>query len=327
MRGQPFSSQSKLQRDLLQSLKQQRVATPIDLVWSSMPVQMLPAHVPFAHRADAAEMAIDYLRQVHFLLEDGRLETDAWGRCRIKSNRVKPNAPGWAATLCLGASSLVASCSSVVVSQQADNGVQQRAYVQLQQVRAGDGSLMFKKCLYGESCEPITVKVMDQSVAESMEPKALASKAIETSVKASVGHASAVVAKPVATNEAKQTQQAENQVRAIRYTIYFGFNRFQLGPQGQAALSQIIKDLADLRVDRIAVSAGADPIGAEDVNARFAELRAQQVKAALQRGGVAAGLIEFDAPKEDITMERRGMPARQSAHAEMRRADVVVYTK
>lgn len=310
MRGHSFTSATTLQRELLQSLKQQGVATPIQLVWQTMPLGLLPSHLAMDKKEQGAATAIAYLRQLHALMNQGRVELDAWGRCRLPGSiSQKRSGAAWATSVCLGASGLLAACTTTTVGDRGERHDEaiQRAFVQLQQVRASDGSLMFQKCLYGDSCEPITLKVMDRSI----EPVA---------IKTTTPSASVMLEKPA------QHKQPQSQGRAIRYTIYFGFNRFQLGPQGLQAIEGLIKDIRSESVERIAVAASSDPVGSAEVNARFAELRAQQVKAALIRGGVQAGLVEFG-EVNDRSMERRGMPQRQTAHAEMRRADVVVYLK
>lgn len=179
---------------------------------------------------------------------------------------------------------------------------------EMQQFRAANGILGFRMCSHDcEAPTPKTVGGPALAAGPAVEPNPVPVR------EAIVAQQSTVVPAPQAKSAAKP---------ASHYRLYFRFGAAEFGPEAIAAIKAAIPELREM--ERIEVSAGTDPIGTSEQNAKQIALRQVAVKTVLVAAGIKPEsiiLVQNHSATHGLTI--RGMPPRPTKHAEMRQANLV----
>jgi outer membrane protein OmpA-like peptidoglycan-associated protein len=340
-------SLSPLESAVLGALQDHGTGTAVELVAVMLP-HLQPSTCDNARLQESLAMALSTLRVLTALatsgyahsVSPGRFTVTLLGRARLQEHRTRVQsfgkqparlglAPGLlASTLALSACStwLPQHVSGLDVQlgagmpQYFSQAAPQR--FELQQVRRPDGLMAFAVC--AQNCEAPTPKVL---AIETASPKAVpGSPPTPTGAPPLATVLPPAVARPQSTEMGgTASEQGRAPMPAAHFRVYFRFAASDLGPEGMAAIKAALPELRTM--DRVEISAGTDPTGTEEQNARQIAQRQTALKNLLVASGVRAEAIVLMDSAAATGLSIRGMKPRSTEHAEMRQANLVGFLK
>jgi OOP family OmpA-OmpF porin len=105
------------------------------------------------------------------------------------------------------------------------------------------------------------------------------------------------------------------------YIVYFDFDKSNIRPDGQTVVDQVVSDANKIGTPPISVTGHADRAGAEDYNMALSLRRADAVRDALIKGGVAADQITTAGRGEDEPAVPTADGVREQAN---RRVEIII---
>lgn len=314
---------SQLERAILGSLHEDGTATVVELVARMRPSWGPKVATKGAKADKGIEASLSYLRHLRVFQAAGLVDHDDCGMYSITSAGVRlvnrhqqmhcrdSRVGGQWMRVVGGASVLLhlSSCSSLPQPGQAEAAtpaptLELSMSYEMQQFRDERGMVAFRSC--STDCERPTVKTLALAKTESA-PK----RATEQTV-------------PV--SQAPESKLPAKEAAVALYRVYFRFGTADFGPGALKALDAAMPELKAM--DRLEISAGADPIGTKEQNRLQVSLRQEAVKAYLIRHGVSASQIGFVSSHVGTGgVQVKGMAPRHTKHAEMRRADILAHAR
>jgi outer membrane protein OmpA-like peptidoglycan-associated protein len=188
-----------------------------------------------------------------------------------------------------------------------------------------DGRYQFVTC--SQDCPEPTHKVLEVAGMEADNTESLAkAKTVPE-----------IPTKPVAVAESPKVVAVANSGLALKVehelqSLHVVFFRYASAELGQGAQDALLRTVVDARLSkRVTLTGHVDPTGDGQLNSRLVERRMAAIRAFLVGHGVPASLITLRAKDDYLARlgdaKAQGMALPETAHARMRRGEVLLETQ